>query len=158
MPSRIVLGSIFLVLLGDLCDSGPRHTIEAGQLRFRVWPHFGDLPDEILVLLGQCLMTSHVTREISQEYESLAPLHKIRHLGQMEFNTLHKIVHFCPTENLKDRLRLAAIMPNVLNPIIAGAGVAFGVALVLAVSNGISSLIFNTSVSEFVDSRLGGSA
>ncbi|MGB0165186.1 MAG: hypothetical protein ACPF9I_07230 [Candidatus Thalassarchaeaceae archaeon] len=49
-------------------------------------------------------------------------------------------------------------MPNVLNPIIAGAGVAFGVALVLAVSNGISSLIFNTSVSEFVDSRLGGSA
>lgn len=76
----------------------------------------------------------------------------------MEFNTLHKIVYFGSTENLKDRLRLAAIMPNVLNPIIAGAGVAFGVALVLAVSNGISSLIFNTSVSEFVDSRLGGSA
>ena len=58
---------------------------------------------------------------------------------------------------MKDRLTLAATMPG-LQPIIAGAGVAFGVSLVLAVSNGISSLIFNQSVSDFVDSRLGGSA
>jgi len=58
---------------------------------------------------------------------------------------------------MKDRLTLAAIMPG-LNPIVAGAGVAFGVGLVLAVANGMTRLVLNTSVSEFVESRLGGSA
>lgn len=52
---------------------------------------------------------------------------------------------------------MPAIMPG-LNPVIAGAGVAFGVSLVLAVANGMTRLVFNTSVTEFVESRLGGSA
>ena len=91
------------------------------------------------------------------EYEHHYQFHKICIMSKIEFNTLHKIFNFRITERLKDRLWLPRIMPG-LQPIIAGAGVAFGVALVLAVSNGISSLVFNTSVSEFVDSRLGGSA
>lgn len=78
-------------------------------------------------------------------------------MSKIRFNTLHKILNFRCSERVKDRLLLPRNMANVLNPIVAGAGVAFGVALVLAVANGISTLIFNTSVSDFVDNRLGGS-
>ena len=50
---------------------------------------------------------------------------------------------------------LGSVMPQVIQPIVAGAALSFGVLLVLAVSNGVSSLLFNQTVSGFVDKRVG---
>ncbi len=47
-------------------------------------------------------------------------------------------------------------MNQLLSPIVAGAGLGFGVVFLLAVANGMSGLIFNRSITEAVGSRLGG--
>jgi malonyl CoA-acyl carrier protein transacylase len=46
-------------------------------------------------------------------------------------------------------------MSQVLSPIVAGAGLSFGVLLVLAVSNGVAQLLFNETVEGFVSKRVG---
>jgi len=46
-------------------------------------------------------------------------------------------------------------MSNIVSPIVAGAGLSFAVLAVLAISNGISSLLFNQTVQGFVDKRVG---
>jgi len=47
-------------------------------------------------------------------------------------------------------------MAELVTPVFAGAGLAVGLLFLMAVSNGISSLVFNTSITEFVSGRLGG--
>ena len=46
-------------------------------------------------------------------------------------------------------------MSNVISPIVAGAGLSFAFLAVLAISNGISSLLINHTVQGFVDKRVG---
>ena len=46
-------------------------------------------------------------------------------------------------------------MSNILTPVISGAGLGFGVVFLLAIANGMSGLIFNTSITEAVGGRLG---
>ena len=48
-------------------------------------------------------------------------------------------------------------MSNLLTPVIAGAGLGFGVVFLMAIANGISGLVFNRSITETVSGRLGGS-
>jgi len=48
-------------------------------------------------------------------------------------------------------------MSNLLTPVIAGAGLGFGIVFLMAVANGMSGLIFNRSITETVTGRLGGS-
>jgi len=47
-------------------------------------------------------------------------------------------------------------MSDLLGPVAAGAGLGFGVVFLMAVANGISQLIFNTTINEAVSGRLGG--
>jgi len=47
-------------------------------------------------------------------------------------------------------------MSDILGPVAAGAGLGFGIVFLTAVANGISQLIFGTTVSEAVSGRLGG--
>ena len=47
------------------------------------------------------------------------------------------------------------VMAELLSPVAAGAGLAVGLLFLMAVSNGISSLVFNKSITEFVSGRLG---
>ena len=46
-------------------------------------------------------------------------------------------------------------MSNLLSPIVAGAGLGFGVDFLMAIANGLSGLIFNRSITETVSGRLG---
>ena len=47
-------------------------------------------------------------------------------------------------------------MSDILGPVVAGAGLGFGVVFLQAIANGISQLIFGTTISEAVGGRLGG--
>ena len=47
-------------------------------------------------------------------------------------------------------------MSDVISPIVAGAGLSFSVLLVLAVANGMTSLVFGQTVEGFVNARVGG--
>jgi len=47
-------------------------------------------------------------------------------------------------------------MSDILGPVAAGAGLGFGIVFLTAVANGISQLIFGTTVSEWTTGRLGG--
>ena len=46
-------------------------------------------------------------------------------------------------------------MSNLLTPVVAGAGLGFGVVVLMAIANGISGLVFNRSITETVSGRLG---
>ena len=48
-------------------------------------------------------------------------------------------------------------MSNLLSPVVAGAGLGFGVVFLMAIANGLSGLVFNRSITETVTGRLGGS-
>jgi len=47
-------------------------------------------------------------------------------------------------------------MSNLLTPVIAGAGLGFGVVFLMAIANGISGLVFNRSITQTVSGKLGG--
>ena len=49
-------------------------------------------------------------------------------------------------------------MSNLLTPVVAGAGLGFGVVFRMAIANGISGLVFNRSITETVRGRLGSGA
>jgi|10_taG_2_1085330.scaffolds.fasta_scaffold05125_4 hypothetical protein len=46
-------------------------------------------------------------------------------------------------------------MDNILQPVVAGAGLSFGLLFLMAVANGMSSLLFSTTITDAVNGRLG---
>jgi len=55
----------------------------------------------------------------------------------------------------KYRIPSQVAVTQIVQPIVAGAALSFGVLLVLAVSNGIAQLLFNQTVEGFVNKRVG---
>jgi hypothetical protein len=47
-------------------------------------------------------------------------------------------------------------MDNILQPVVAGAGLSFGLLFLMAVANGMSSILFSTTITDAVTGRLGG--
>ncbi len=47
-------------------------------------------------------------------------------------------------------------MTNLITPVVAGAGLSFGLLFLMAVANGITGLVFNRSITETVNGRIGG--
>lgn len=47
-------------------------------------------------------------------------------------------------------------MPSVMQPIVAGVALSFGYELIRAVSNGLSQLLFRTTIDAWVSPRIGG--
>tara|TARA_B110001454_G_C12682395_1_gene418660 strand:+ start:229 stop:384 length:156 start_codon:yes stop_codon:yes gene_type:complete len=45
-------------------------------------------------------------------------------------------------------------MSSVLSPIVAGAGLAFGLLFLMAIANGTTALVFGQSVEDYVNSKM----
>jgi len=59
-------------------------------------------------------------------------------------------------QRIMDRFTVQRIMDNLLQPVIAGAGLSFGLLFLMAVANGMSSLLFNQTITNAVTGRIGG--
>jgi len=46
-------------------------------------------------------------------------------------------------------------MANLISPVVAGAGLSFGLLFLMAVANGITGLVFNKSITQTVNGKIG---
>lgn len=45
-------------------------------------------------------------------------------------------------------------MPSILSPVVAGAGLAFGLLFLMAIANGTTALVFGQSVEDYVNTKM----
>ena len=71
----------------------------------------------------------------------------------MRFHNYTKSLVFYRKDKIPDFVQ-SLLMSNVLSPVVAGAGLAFGLLFLMAVANGATALVFGTSVEDYVNSKL----